>query len=131
MMSMMQKTQTGVALVLLLLCSAGTFVVSNAGQVALGVFPVTVTLLWVYLISVLLLGAAVLVGSTFAVRVSTWLGFVYGLMAFMGLFTPSLLDLPLQGGNLWVHALISLALMYTWLILPNQTAVRKPHAHTT
>ncbi|GGJ52899.1 hypothetical protein GCM10008938_43590 [Deinococcus roseus] len=125
-MSMMQKTQAVVALVLMLLCSAGTFVVSNAGRLALGVFPVTVTLMWVYLISVLLLGAAVLVSSTFAVRVSTWLGFGYALMAFMGIFTPSLLDLPLQGGNLWMHLLVALTLLYTWLILPDQTAVRKP-----
>lgn len=123
---MMQKTQMGVALVLLLLCSIGTLVVSSAGGMALGMFPVTVTLMWVYLISFLLLGVGVLVRSIFAMRVSAWLGFLFALMAFVGIFTPSLLNLPLQGGNLWVHLLVALALMYSWLILPDQTTVRKP-----
>lgn len=127
---MMQKIQLSVALLLLMLCVIGTLVMSSGGRMALGVFPVTVTLMWVYMISFLLLAAGVLLRSVFAVKVSAWLGFWFALMAFLGLFIPSVLDLPLQVGNLWVHLLVGLVLMYTWLILPDQTAIRKSTAHT-
>lgn len=130
-MSMLQKTLMVVALVLFLLCSFGTFVMSRAGGVLMGVFPLTVTLMWVYLVSVLLLGAGVLLPRVLGVRVAAWLGFVYALMAFLGIFTSSLLGMPLQGGNLWVHLLVALALLYGWLILPHQTGMRKTPVQTT
>lgn len=108
-----RRLDAWVALLLMGLSILATFSVTGTGLV-LEVFTVNLTLVWVYLLSAIALMGGVLTRDQTAHSVSASLGFFFLLLAVLGILIPSVLDLPLSKGNMWIHFGIGLALLYDW-----------------
>lgn len=119
-----RRLDAWVALLLMGLSILATFSVGGSGQL-FEVFTVNRTLVWVYLLSAILLMGGVLTRDQTAHIVSASLGFFFVVLAVLGIVTPSLLDLPLSRGNMWLHFGIGLALLYDWKGT-NRAASRMP-----
>lgn len=114
-----------VALVLLGVGIAGTFVVSGSG-VLFGVFPMTVPTIWLFILSGVALTYTVLSSDRTALWVSALFGVVYAALFILGLFLSSFLGFTLQEGNLWLHLGVALVLLYDWLLTPTFTSSTPP-----
>ncbi|GEM49892.1 DUF4383 domain-containing protein [Deinococcus cellulosilyticus] len=119
-----RRLDAWVALLLMGVSILATFRVAGSGQL-FEVFTVNLTLVWVYLLSAILLMGGVLTRDQTAHTVSASLGFFFLVLAVLGILTPSLLDLPLSRGNMWLHFGVGLALLYDWKGT-NHLSFRKP-----
>lgn len=125
-MSLIQKVQVGVAGALLVFSVIGAFMLVNLSPVVWGVFPVALGLLWVYLVSAVVLIAGALMEGRFEFFVSVWMGLLYAVMALWGVFMVSLPGVPLDGGNRWLHLLVALLLLFSWMFQPSGSEAEQP-----